>query len=149
MRPFQKYAPGADATPADEGTTEEVSRGTEEDPNVGPDDDLGPDKVAGGGVPTYEQKFEQKWNKNYEMLVEYKTRSGNCLVSTKSGTGLGGWVRRQRKTMKNLGRKGFDPDRLAKLESIGFDFNPGSGHRKSADGLCKGMNAEKWDEKYE
>ena len=37
---------------------------------------------------------------------------------------LGNWVRLQRKVMSKVGREGFNPHRLAKLDGIGFDFNP-------------------------
>ena len=37
---------------------------------------------------------------------------------------LGNWVRGQRKLMNKVGRDGFPPRRLAKLESVGFDFDP-------------------------
>lgn len=37
---------------------------------------------------------------------------------------LNNWVRGQRKVYNKVGRDGFPPQRLAKLESIGFDFDP-------------------------
>ena len=37
---------------------------------------------------------------------------------------LHNWVQRQRKLLRKVGREGFDPARLAKLDGLGFDFDP-------------------------
>ncbi len=37
---------------------------------------------------------------------------------------LAGWVRGQRKLYRKVGRDGFPPSWLAKLEGLGFDFDP-------------------------
>ena len=37
---------------------------------------------------------------------------------------LGNWVRGQRKLMNKSGRKGFEPDRLKRLEELGFEWDP-------------------------
>jgi len=46
----------------------------------------------------------------------------SCVNRTRNK--LGNWVRGQRKEYKKVGREGFNPHRLAKLDSLGFDFNP-------------------------
>jgi uncharacterized protein YbgA (DUF1722 family) len=60
-----------------------------------------------------------RWNKQYEKLVEFKRKHGNCLVprSYKEDTSLGEWVNWQRYShIKNTIRL----DRQGLLEEIGF-----------------------------
>lgn len=72
-------------------------------------------------------RFDEKWNDMFVQLEAYKAMFGTCLISSMAGTdyqSLGNWVRGQRKLINKMGREGFPPHRLAKLESIGFDFDP-------------------------
>ena len=71
--------------------------------------------------------YEEKWNKWYQLAVEYRNEHGNLLVphdyKTKSGEKLGRWIRTQRSYYK----KGDLPsDKIEKLEAIGmvWDASP-------------------------
>jgi hypothetical protein len=75
------------------------------------------------------KRFQQQWDEMYDELVQYKNVNGNCLVPLGKNADakqkkLGNWVRGQRKLMNKEGREKFDPQRLAKLEAIDFDWNP-------------------------
>jgi hypothetical protein len=62
---------------------------------------------------------EKKWKNQYEKLVEFKRKHGNCLVprSYKEDMSLGVWVSRQRL----LHNKNTIPlDRKERLDEIGF-----------------------------
>ena len=64
---------------------------------------------------------------------------------------LANWVRGQRKLMNKVGREGFPAERLAKLEKIGFDFDPT--HSKAAfakrrQDMFPKVDA-KWEEHYQ
>lgn len=65
-------------------------------------------------------------------------------------TQLGNWVRRQRKLYNRVGRDGFPPDRLARLEAIGFDFDPvrsGTSMAKKRAKMFPRVNAN-WEKHY-
>lgn len=88
------------------------------------------DPVASGTHKANAMKrFQQQWDEMYDELVQYKNVNGNCLVPLGKNADaklkkLGNWVRGQRKLMNKAGREKFDPQRLAKLEAIDFDWNP-------------------------
>jgi hypothetical protein len=66
---------------------------------------------------------DDNWNAMFEQLLSYKERNGGCNVPQKyeEGTGLGLWVSNQRL----FRRKGsLSEDRIAKLDSIGFTWDP-------------------------
>jgi len=83
--------------------------------------------------------------------VQFKNVHGNTLVplgkkAKEEIKKLGNWVRGQRKLMNKIGREKFDPQRLAKLEAIGFDWNPlasGTYSAKKRADLFPRVN-EKW-----
>ena len=70
-------------------------------------------------------KLDKKWNDKFDRLVQYKQEHGDCLVPQnykeyKEDTllpSLGTWVSHQRKLYAN---NKLRPDRMSKLESIGF-----------------------------
>jgi hypothetical protein len=65
-------------------------------------------------------------------------------------TQLGNWVRRQRKLYNRIGRDGFPPERLARLDAIGFDFDPvrsGTSMAKKRAKMFPRVNAN-WEKHY-
>mmetsp|Transcript_9742 Transcript_9742/g.19716 ORF Transcript_9742/g.19716 Transcript_9742/m.19716 type:complete len:867 (-) Transcript_9742:49-2649(-) len=75
------------------------------------------------------RRFQEQWNGMYDELVQFKNEHGHTLVplgkkAKEELKKLGNWVRGQRKSMNKVGREKFDSHRLAKLEAIGFDWNP-------------------------
>ena len=81
---------------------------------------------------------QQKWNKRYIELIEYKNANGDCNVPQNyPNQQLAIWVKEQRKKRKNFdkGDKSLKmtPERIAKLDEIGFEWNP---------------HEESWDDRY-
>jgi len=75
------------------------------------------------------RRFQELWDGMYDELLQFKNENGHVLVPLGKNVKvelkkLGNWVRGQRKLMNKVGREKFDPHRLAKLEAIGFDWNP-------------------------
>eukprot|EP00977_Amphora_coffeiformis_P013008 scaffold3337_cov169-Amphora_coffeaeformis.AAC.18 len=82
---------------------------------------------------------EAKWNERFAMLVEYKRIHGNTMVPQNSGE-LGRWVKMQREQKKTTDRRKtgdqepsnkrprpcMPPERIAKLDSIGFCWESGT-----------------------
>ena len=66
------------------------------------------------------------WKERFEELVEYKTRFGNCRVSTQYSPKLGKWVSNQR-TQYKLSQEGkscgMTEERIQELESVGFEWS--------------------------
>lgn len=65
--------------------------------------------------------FEIQWNEKYKLLLEFKRENGHCKVPDKTvykGCELGRWVTRQRVRKAKL-----SPNRITKLDSIGFIWN--------------------------
>ena len=59
------------------------------------------------------------------IYTRYTSNILQCVVMLHpSLLQLGNWVRGQRKLMNKSGRKGFVPDRLKRLEELGFDWDP-------------------------
>lgn len=68
---------------------------------------------------------ENRWQKKYNELKNFKKEHGNCLVPNRysQNKSLGFWVstqRYQRKLMKNKAPSLMTPEREAKLDSLGF-----------------------------
>jgi hypothetical protein len=66
----------------------------------------------------YESKHDEKWNRFFMELVEYKETNGDCNIPTRNGS-LGGWIDRQRTSFIS---KKLKADRYEKLMGIGFVF---------------------------
>ena len=73
---------------------------------------------------------DEKWEWRFELLCRYQKENGDCLVPkqyTIEQEALGEFVRAQRTQYRKL-RKGkksaITPDRINKLEAIGFDWDP-------------------------
>eukprot|EP00581_Thalassiosira_minuscula_P007726 CAMPEP_0183710168 /NCGR_PEP_ID=MMETSP0737-20130205/5983_1 /TAXON_ID=385413 /ORGANISM="Thalassiosira miniscula, Strain CCMP1093" /LENGTH=955 /DNA_ID=CAMNT_0025938391 /DNA_START=167 /DNA_END=3034 /DNA_ORIENTATION=+ len=81
---------------------------------------------SGGTKDNHERRFQARWDEQFRELEKYKEEHGDCLVSCvgKVDVKLGNWVRGQRKLYNKVGREGFNPSRLAKLEELDFDFDP-------------------------
>ena len=88
-------------------------------------------RASGQAQSNRDKMFRKMWDEMYEKMEAYKAEHGDCLVSCvkredtpESHITLANWTRGQRKHFNKVGREGFDPYRLAKLEAIGFDFDP-------------------------
>ena len=71
------------------------------------------------------------WEEKYAQLVEYKKIHGHCNVSGKHSKHeyrpLSIWIkcqRRQRKLLEKKEKSTMTEARIAKLDEIGFDWNP-------------------------
>jgi len=65
---------------------------------------------------------EERWEKSFEALKKFRTHQGNCQVPdglVVNGLKLGQWVSLQR-----LGKPRLSPDRIKRLDSIGFSWDP-------------------------
>ncbi len=63
-----------------------------------------------------------KWENGFAALRQFKQREGHCRVSMghgEDGFNLGAWVNTQRSR-----KKGLTPDRLKRLKSVGFVWDP-------------------------
>lgn len=75
------------------------------------------------------QDVGTKWNARFELLCRFQRVHGNCLVPqrhTMEGVALGKWVNRQRNEyLKHQEGKPsqMTPDRIEKLEQIGFEWD--------------------------
>jgi len=68
------------------------------------------------------ESFNEKWNRLFMDLVEYKEKNGHCDILTTSGS-LGRWISTQRLLFRSNKLK---EDRYEKLVGIGFVFEPRS-----------------------
>jgi hypothetical protein len=75
---------------------------------------------------------DKQWNKQYEKLVEFKRKNGNCRVPQKyeEDASLGRWVIKQRLFQSN---NTIQLDRKGLLDDIGFVWK----------------NAPSWNQQYE
>jgi hypothetical protein len=76
-------------------------------------------KLVGIGFAFTDTKFainNEKWNKCFMELVEYKQKNGHCNFPTKNGS-LGSWISRQRALFRS---KKLKADRYEKLAGVGF-----------------------------
>jgi hypothetical protein len=73
------------------------------------------------------QQFDKKWQSQFEKLKEYHRIHGNCNVPArwKMDKTLGLWVYNQRRNFIQLktGVADMDPDRIQKLEQLGFEWS--------------------------
>jgi hypothetical protein len=69
--------------------------------------------------PAMTELVDKKWNKQYEKLVEFKRKHGNCLVTSRyqEDMSLGAWVSKQRNV--HISNK-LRLDRKGLLDEIGF-----------------------------
>jgi hypothetical protein len=83
------------------------------------------------------KSIDKKWNKQYEQLVEFKRKNGNCVVPKryKEDLVLGMWVSRQRKSHSN---NKIRLDRKELLDEIGFVWK-----------VRIGYTDEIWPQQYE
>jgi len=68
------------------------------------------------------QPLEENWEEGYNALVRFKSREDHVRVSRdhlEDGFKLGSWLQTQRARRENL-----SPERLQKLQSVGFDLDP-------------------------
>jgi hypothetical protein len=63
----------------------------------------------------------EKWNEKFSKLEAYHASNGHCNVPRYHAGSLGRWVRYQREALKKGTLK---PDRVARLNGIGFQADP-------------------------
>ena len=85
--------------------------------------------------------FTSVWEEQFDRLNSYKAIHGNCLVPAHDAKykGLGGWVSRQR---SNYFSKRLPADRIAKLEELGFQWDPISAYWEQNYKILKKLKAE-------
>jgi len=83
---------------------------------------LKPDRVARlDAIGLQGDRQTETWNENCSKLEAYHARCGHCNVPRyKADPALRRWVDKQRKALKNGTLK---PDRVARLDAIGFQAN--------------------------
>lgn len=67
------------------------------------------------------ERFGSTWDERFGELVAFKERNGDCRVPVKNAGKLGTWVDEQR---TQFARGNLSPKRKARLDSIGFEWNP-------------------------
>jgi hypothetical protein len=70
---------------------------------------------------------KQIWNEHFEELVKFFTTHGHCNVFSTGNAQLSTWCKHQRQQYKkymNGMKSTMDNERICRLESIGFDWNP-------------------------
>ena len=86
---------------------------------------IGPSKIQSRRV-VKNKKYDEMWQSQYQKLLEYHQNKGDCNVPRywKQDTALGEWTHNQRKQFgkKMTGEVDMDPDRIQKLEKIGFQW---------------------------
>jgi hypothetical protein len=78
------------------------------------------EKLVGIGFEFENQQFaidNEKWNRRFMELEEYKGKNGHCNFPTMNNGSLGNWVRKQRSLFRS---KKLKEDRYEKLVGIGF-----------------------------
>ncbi|KAL7546378.1 hypothetical protein ACHAWF_009764, partial [Thalassiosira exigua] len=89
-----------------------------------------------------EQRSNEKWEKQFKELLEYKTSHGEYPRFGKN-TRLGGWYRRQQ-ILYNNGK--LSRDRVERLRGAGFDLDILKGGAKAGDNV--GSKSQQWNEMY-
>jgi len=85
---------------------------------------LPPDRVARLEALGFEwEVLAADWETSFSALEAYKARFGDCRVPANwpENPSFGAWVTTQRKTFKS-GK--LPPDRVARLEALGFEWDP-------------------------
>jgi len=98
---------------------------------------LKPERVAllnAIGFQAVIRNHTESWNGNYNKLEAYHAHNGHCngLPRYKVDCALAQWIRNQRKALRN-GR--LKPERVARLNAIGFQAEPYS-------------HSEQWNQKF-
>lgn len=73
--------------------------------------------------------FAEAWEEGFSKLLQFKEAEGNCKVPRRfklDGYNLGNWVNNQRnhKDKKYSGRNSLSPERVQRLDDIGFAWDP-------------------------
>jgi hypothetical protein len=86
---------------------------------------------------------DKQWNKQYEKLVDFKRKNGNCLVLQRyqEDAILGSWVHRQRVGHAN---NTIRPERKDLLDELGFAWKVPTGIAANDK-----TNAKNWHQQYE
>lgn len=91
--------------------------------------------------------YEEKWNEKFNELVKYREEAGHCRVPVNSSGSLGAWVNNQRFAYKK-GKQRYCQTRIARLEAIGFEWNPRQGRPVADDTLPISCAENRWNEKF-
>jgi hypothetical protein len=75
-------------------------------------------------------KHDKKWDRQYEQLVEFKRKNGNCMVPRRydQNKSLGQWVMKQRVGHTNNKMR---PDPKIILDEIGFAWKDDGAHNRN------------------
>ena len=88
--------------------------------------------VRKGGVLPPNRTSEELWRKRVAELTKFQEETGHCTVSRRNTRypGLGLWIMKMRKRYRLRQEGGLSyltDDKIAQLESLGFDWKPGKG----------------------
>jgi hypothetical protein len=101
-----------------------------------------------GAWAVWAERHAKNFDEGYQRLVEFKRQHGHCLVTTSETTPLSKFVancRRKHLEMTKAGKSdymGLTPERIAKLQEIGFEF-------KSENGVWADKHEKNFDEGYQ
>jgi hypothetical protein len=82
--------------------------------------------------------YSARWNKQYGKLVEFKRKTGHCMVPNRyqEDASLGVWVNTQRQFHAN---NKIRPDRKGLLDEIGFAWKAGTAAARSSTTNVRGL----------
>eukprot|EP00979_Chaetoceros_neogracilis_P009752 scaffold2205_cov268-Chaetoceros_neogracile.AAC.1 len=92
----------------------------------------------------YESKHDEKWNKHFMELVEYKETNGHCNCPIKEIESLGMWIWHQRRLFRS---KKLKADRREKLVGIGLIFKDAKFPSNNVKWNTRFIELEKYKEK--
>eukprot|EP00979_Chaetoceros_neogracilis_P007710 scaffold1641_cov250-Chaetoceros_neogracile.AAC.4 len=101
------------------------------------------EKLVGIGFAFENKIGNEKWNRRFVELVEYKEKNGHCNIPTTNGS-LGQWVMRQRSLFRS---KKLKADRYEKLVGIGLIFEDAKVASGNVKWNTRFMELEKYKEK--
>jgi hypothetical protein len=79
-----------------------------------------------GKTPQWTTTERKTWDERYQELLAFKEEHGHTLVSQKSGSALGVWVKEQRtgyRKMKQGEKTHMTAEKALMLKEIGFHFD--------------------------
>lgn len=90
------------------------------------------DKLTAAGIQPKREWKRIPWDHRFEELKRFQDMNGHCSVKQHEDASLSNWVLTMRKTMKAIKATGetsntLTPDRIAKLDSIGFSWEEKAG----------------------
>jgi Helicase associated domain len=132
IRRAGKYPAAAPPEPAPTSETVEDAPGEEGDaPNdeVEASEDIPLEEQNHVPGPVVSTKHDEKWNKSFDKLLEYKAKHGTTMVPQcyQDDARLGRWVHYQRVEywlFQQTGNAKITKERINRLNAIGFEWDP-------------------------